>query len=708
MRKGSARLVSIVAGRRDDGEMLMDLINRGKVYRFLLKPVSPGRARLAVEASVKHHLEAPDAAFKMSGKAAAPQPAAPKQKAAPAPKPKPAPKPQVKAPKKPPAPQAAPPQKSKPAAKAKAAPVDPPLGEPTIESPHEEGLLSAFDGDDSSFTETVTGLIGSVTRKFEKKTESMPAPAIDSAMGIPEPAAGSGSGGSLLKNPKVIGLAAAAVVAIAGASFWFMGGDDESAIDEPVTVAEPVTSTPTPSITESDVDFGRAAPAEDETANLVSEARLARDAGQIFNPVGSNAIELYAAAVAADPANNAVAAELDAVIEQALAMAETALLESQVADAEAALQRVALADADNGRLPFLSAQLSQIQLRIHLTDARTAIRDNQFEDAGNSIAAAFALNVSDTSEIAAVQNELNEARSDQRVDEVLANANARFEEGNLLNPPNDNARYYYGLVLSSDPENTAARQGLNAVASKLVLQARAEIDAENFNSAAALLDEAGAIDASNTELAATATALSAAQDEIVARERRALEERQRIEAADLKAAEEKAAAERQQAEEAAAQAAAIEAAAVAAATDDGATAETLNADPAAEAIADEVPADEVPAEVVAEEPASEPEPVPVAEQAPVSISSLTRTRYAAPKYPRTAQRRNLSGWVDVVFTVAMDGTVKDVEVRGSEPEDIFNTAAIRAVEKWEFEPIIENGVLAEKRAGVRMLFAFED
>ena len=57
-------MVAIVAGRRDDGEMLMDLINRGHVYRFLLKPVSPGRARLAIEASVKHHLEAPDSAFK--------------------------------------------------------------------------------------------------------------------------------------------------------------------------------------------------------------------------------------------------------------------------------------------------------------------------------------------------------------------------------------------------------------------------------------------------------------------------------------------------------------------------------------------------------------------------------------------------------------------------------------------------------------------
>ena len=69
LRTKSSRLVCVVAGRRDDGEMLMDLINRGKVYRFLLKPVSPGRARLAIEASVKHHLEAPDSAFKLTGSA---------------------------------------------------------------------------------------------------------------------------------------------------------------------------------------------------------------------------------------------------------------------------------------------------------------------------------------------------------------------------------------------------------------------------------------------------------------------------------------------------------------------------------------------------------------------------------------------------------------------------------------------------------------
>ncbi len=198
LRKGSPRLVSIVAGRRDDGEMLMDLINRGKVYRFLLKPVSPGRARLAVEASVKHHLEAPDAAFKTSSSpdpAPTPKPAAkappkpepkPTPKAAPKPAAKPTPKPAATTVPKPapePAPEPAPKPAAKPAAKARPAPSplkkkagapvpaakadrkDPPLGDLTT-SPIDEGLATAFGGDDTSFTETMTGIFSSVGKKF--------------------------------------------------------------------------------------------------------------------------------------------------------------------------------------------------------------------------------------------------------------------------------------------------------------------------------------------------------------------------------------------------------------------------------------------------------------------------------------------------------------------------------------------------------------
>ncbi len=716
LRKGSPRLVSIVAGRRDDGEMLMDLINRGKVYRFLLKPVSPGRARLAVEASVKHHLEAPDAAFKLSGAAAARPAPAPRAAAKPAPKPQAQPAPRPAAPQpaaaKPatPAPAPRPAQQPTQQAAARRTPVDPPLGELTMDSPIDEGLSSAFGDDESSFTATVTGLISTVTSKFKGDAAPLPTRPEEPVLELPTPAKTSDSGGSLFSKPKVIGLAAVVALAVAGASYWFLGGDDEA-----MPVAEPAPMASSPAVPEAEGDAGAETQASVDVAALVDEARLAREAGQIYNPVGSNAIELYAAAVAADPSNAIHAAELDAVVQQALGMAETALLEARVDEAEAALQRVGLVDPRNARLPFLTAQLWQMQLRNHLTNARAAIRDRRFEDAGNSVAAAIALNIGDP-EIDVVRAELNQARSAQQEDDVLVKANARLAEGMLLSPANDNARYYYELMLADDPQNTAARQGLNVVASKLVLQARSEIDAGNLDSAEALLYDAGEIDASNPELTAAATALAGAREAIVRREQRAAQEQRRIEEANRQAAIEKEAAERRLAEQAAAEQAAAEAAAAQAAaaqTVDEPVADTGNAVPASADAAVTTkeaagtaakPVVEPPAEAKAQ--ASTP-PARAGDAAPVSISSLTRTRYVAPKFPRTAQRRNQSGWVDVVFTVAMDGSVKDLEIKESTPEGVFDNAALRAVEKWEFEPVIENGVLVEKRAGVRMMFAIE-
>ena len=717
LRKNSPRLVSIVAGRRDDGEMLMDLINRGKVYRFLLKPVSPGRARLAVEASVKHHLEAPDAAFKANGKTASAKPVAarpapkpaevpkakpkPEQKAAPKAKPvsKPAPKPVQKA-----APKPAPKAKPKPEAPKAPKTVDPPLGSveaPQGGSPIEDGLADAFSSEDSRFTETVTGLVSS----FVGKSSDTPAEevsiddlSVDGLGSAPE--SSGGSGGSMVQ-PKFIGVAAAAVVVIAGALFWFMNGSDRPA-------TEPEQAQTTESVTESnlvidEVPLGGSSGSVDVDA-MLDDARAARDAGQIFNPVGSNAIELYAAALAADPQNSVVAAELDATVSQAVGMAETAILEGRVEDADAALSRVAAADSDNARLPFLTAQLTQMQLRTRLDDARTAIREDRFEDAASAIAAARNLNVADTGEIESVDAELSEARSAQAVDEVLAKANARLESGDLLSPANDNARYYYQLVLSNDPGNVSAVQGLNVVASRLVLQARGEIDAGNLNAAERLLEDARAIDSSNSELTAAFAAIQSERDAVAARwaaaakrEREAELERQRQAELERQRLEDEARAEQERlaAEQSTDQ--------TAEPAGDVASEESTTSD-AGDTVAN---AD---GGVAAGEPTAQdaaPATTPAAKQTPAAVSSLNRVKYVAPKYPRSARRRNLSGWVDVVFTVGYDGSVKDIEIRNSEPGDIFVNAARTAVEKWEFEPVVENGRLVEKRAGVRMMFALE-
>ena len=649
LRKGSSRLVSIVAGRRDDGEMLMDLINRGKVYRFLLKPVSPGRARLAVEASVKHHLEAPDAAFKVT---ASPTPA---KKPAPQPSaaPKPAPKPQAEKKPQPVAKAKPQPAAAKPKAPAKPAPVDPPLGDPAKNSPVDDGLSAAFGGDDSSLTETMTGIFGSVGRKLRGDDKEAAAPRLDDALAGLESPVASGGGASSGMNVKFVAMGITAVVVVAAAAFWFMGGEDE------------------------------AAPARQDTVAESARAPAASDS--------------------AFDAETIVAIDVDAE----LARAEAALLEARLDDAATALQTVAEVEPGHPRLPFLNAQLSQLQLRAYISDARAAVRETRFEDAGNALAAARSLGLGDTTEIDAVMDELANARSEQRVDETLALASARLEEGDLLSPANDNARYYYELVLSSDPANTSARQGLDVIASKLVLQARSEIDAGNLGTAENLLADARAIDSSSAELTATEGALQAARDEIAANERRAAEARRQAEADRLAEAERRAEAERQ------AEAQRVEterrAAEEAAAAQSAATAEPPADQASAPAEQANVPADNGPAgDTTAAEASETPaEPADVSQQKPVAISTLSRTKYVAPRYPRAAQRRGESGWVDIVFTVTLDGSVRDVVVRNSQPDGVFDNAAIRAVEKWTFEPVIEDGTAVEKRAGVRMMFALE-
>jgi len=423
------------------------------------------------------------------------------------------------------------------------------------------------------------------------------------------------------------------------------------------------------------------------------------------------------------------------------------LLERRSDDAAAALQRVELADPDNQRLPFLRAQFAQIQLRNHLDGARLAIRDSRFEDAQLALNGARSLAVSDESEIDAVSAELSEALSAQRVDDVLAQANARLEEGKLIAPSNDNARFYYELALSNDPSNTAARQGLSVVASKLVLQARAQIDAGDFDAADALLVDSRRLDPSSSELAASTAALAAARDLQLQEARRAAERQAAAEqAAAERVAAEEAAAEQALADQVAAEQAAADQAAAEQAAADQAAAEqalvnesaadgvpeenagvavaqvaaagvaagvTTNSDAGASAINAQAQAAEDNVETASQEPlqmaavAQAPAATPVRRAGPVSVSSLTRTKYVAPKYPRSAQRRGLSGWVDMVFTVDIDGSVTDITIRESDPGETFVNSATSAVEDWEFEPVIEDGVAIQKRAAVRLMFAIE-
>lgn len=62
-----------------------------------------------------------------------------------------------------------------------------------------------------------------------------------------------------------------------------------------------------------------------------------------------------------------------------------------------------------------------------------------------------------------------------------------------------------------------------------------------------------------------------------------------------------------------------------------------------------------------------------------------------PTYPTRAASRGIEGWCQVKFTVTETGGVRDVVVVDAEPAGIFDSASIRAAEKFKFQPKVVDG-----------------
>ncbi len=90
-----------------------------------------------------------------------------------------------------------------------------------------------------------------------------------------------------------------------------------------------------------------------------------------------------------------------------------------------------------------------------------------------------------------------------------------------------------------------------------------------------------------------------------------------------------------------------------------------------------------------------------------SVSELVRVKSASPKYPRRARERDISGWVDVYFTVSATGETSNVSVHRSDPKSVFDRAAVEAVKKWAFQPVEYRGQIIAQRAGARLVFQLE-
>jgi protein TonB len=91
----------------------------------------------------------------------------------------------------------------------------------------------------------------------------------------------------------------------------------------------------------------------------------------------------------------------------------------------------------------------------------------------------------------------------------------------------------------------------------------------------------------------------------------------------------------------------------------------------------------------------------------VPASQLKSTKYVPATYPPKALDRGVEGWVELEFTVETSGSVRDVAVKRAVPTGVFEKAAVDALAKWRFQPVVRNGEPVDQRATVRMQFKLE-
>ena len=413
---------------------------------------------------------------------------------------------------------------------------------------------------------------------------------------------------------------------------------------------------------------------------LLISAAAALAANRLTEPAGDNALELYLQAQTRNPNDSIARAGIAEVRERLLATAENALLEERLDEAAAAIETARRSGVEAGRIAFLTAQLAKSREQVRAAQASVRVRNAP------------------------------KAETDA-VSPLLDLAAQRSNEAHLIEPAKDSALYYVKEARRLDPGNSAVQEAEQALAMRLLTEARSAIDRRDLGSAGALLDAAKGI--------AAASNIEAAQSLLAAARRQA--------DADAWAQLLKNATERMQQDRlidpdndsakyylVTLRSLDPNNPGLGAATSDLGTrlvikarrALTLAQYDAARSWLDEAGT----IGFTSPESASARRELDAAIARQqfldniVAAGELTPVKSSTPKYPQKAELKKIQGWVELDFTVTESGAVKDVAVHATDAPGVFEDAAISALSQWRYRPVLRDSKPVPQRARVRIRF----
>jgi protein TonB len=86
---------------------------------------------------------------------------------------------------------------------------------------------------------------------------------------------------------------------------------------------------------------------------------------------------------------------------------------------------------------------------------------------------------------------------------------------------------------------------------------------------------------------------------------------------------------------------------------------------------------------------------------------LTPLVKVPPEYPQRAMAKDIEGYVVLRFVVTETGSVEAPEILHAEPEGYFESAAMRAVRRWKYQPQFRDGKPIRVISITRVSFALQ-
>jgi len=444
----------------------------------------------------------------------------------------------------------------------------------------------------------------------------------------------------------------------------------EKSVAQTLVESAPQTPPPPPVLTH-----------EQRLTEQLSQAEAALQRGELAKPVGRNAVELFRGALELDPANKLAKAGLVRVADRLLSAAERALTAGNPEDARSMVDVAETLTPATARGAFLAMQIEMEHERAALTRASSS--DAQDKAAKGAT--------------------------------YLRLANARMRAGSLIEPSEDNARFYLEAARQIAPDDPALEESTRALQKELLTRAATAANTGNAADTERWLANADGAGAGRQEMTAIRRLL---QDTLIgARAGKLTTLTQAFNAAlsannllqpangsaksqllaliDLDAGNPAVASARQ--------------GLGGAYLREMKTALSRGDLPAADAwlLEARTIGFNSPELDGAEGDLSAARAAVTQKNSVVGANSLARTEYVAPKFPTLLRNRSVNGWVELEFTVRADGSTADIVVTNSSPRNVYDSSAIYAIGQWRYKPVMQNGKPVDQRAAVRIRFSEE-